>query len=323
MIPAWEEFSVYLFIERKLDRSNTSAYKGQYRAIRDFFVDKTFDKSNANYYFASLEARNLSNQTLNNHLKVLKHLARFMGETFINDYTYWKKIQPNYRVLTDDECKKLESVYIPRGHCNSDQVNQRYSILIHLLARTGLRINEALSLIWEDIMPDRIIIKAINNKTDNSRQVPISEETYKKLYTLEKYDYVFGNDRGKMDLFSINKELKVRGKFLRIKDWEHLSCHQFRHYFATSLLRSGVSIAIVARLLGHSNISTTDKYYSHYIIEDMISAVQLHPLNAHAISFKTIKDKVKLLATQVENTNHLLYITEKENMIIMEVQNGQ
>ncbi len=58
-----------------------------------------------------------------------------------------------------------------------------------------MRINEVLSLKWEDIMPDRIVVKAENNKTDNTRQIPISEETYRLLNTLEKHDnnYVFCN----------------------------------------------------------------------------------------------------------------------------------
>lgn len=323
MIPSWEEFSVYLFIERKLDRANASSYKCIYRFIRDFFREKSFDKTNVNYFFATLEAKNRSNQTLNNYLKTIKHLARFMGLDFMRDYTYWKKIQPQYRVLTDDECRKLEKVYLERGNCDSEIVNNRYSVLIHLLARTGMRINEALTLKWTDIMPDRIVVRAENNKTDNMRQIPISKETYNKLFTLQKYDYVFASPKGKMDIGSINNELKLRGKFLRIKDWEHLSCHQFRHYFACSLLRSGVSIALVARLLGHSSIVTTDHYYSHYVIEDLISAVECHPLNAQGLSFQTIKEKVKVLSTQIENTTHHLHLSEKENMIILEVENGQ
>jgi len=126
-----------------------------------------------------------------------------------------------------------------------------------------------------------------------------------------------------MDDFSINKELKLRGKFLRIKDYKDLHAHQFRHYFATSLLRTGLSIAIVTRLLGHSDISTTDKYYSHYLIDDLISAVETHPLNAHTLSFQTVREKVKRLAEQIESTDHYLHLSEKENMIILEVQNGQ
>lgn len=323
MLPSWDNFSVYLYFRRKLDKSNDSSYKYGYGVICDFLQDKDFTLDNIDRFFAFEQARNMSNSTLNNYLKLLKHLAKFMNKRILDDYTYFKKIQPTYRVLTDEECRKLEKCYIERGHCDSEMVNQRYSTLIHVLSRTGMRINEVLSLKWEDIMPDRIIVKAENNKTDNTRQIPIIKETYNLIYKLPKFDYVFGTERGKMDDFSINKELKIRGKFLRIKDYQDLHCHQFRHYFATSLLRTGISIAIVARLLGHSDISTTDKYYSHYLIDDLISAVETHPLNAHTLSFQTVREKVKRLAEQIESTDHYLHLSEKENMIILEVQNGQ
>jgi site-specific recombinase XerD len=36
--------------------------------------------------------------------------------------------------------------------------------------------------------------------------------------------------------------------------------HRWRHSYATSLLRRGVDIHVVQRLLGHSNIATTTRY---------------------------------------------------------------
>jgi site-specific recombinase XerD len=36
--------------------------------------------------------------------------------------------------------------------------------------------------------------------------------------------------------------------------------HRWRHSYATSLLRRGVDIHVVQRLMGHSNITTTTRY---------------------------------------------------------------
>jgi site-specific recombinase XerD len=44
--------------------------------------------------------------------------------------------------------------------------------------------------------------------------------------------------------------------------------HQFRHSYATDLLRRGVAVEVVQRLLGHAGISTTVHTYSHITIED-------------------------------------------------------
>ena len=44
--------------------------------------------------------------------------------------------------------------------------------------------------------------------------------------------------------------------------------HQFRHSYATELLRRGVAVEVVQQLLGHASISTTIDTYGHLGIED-------------------------------------------------------
>jgi integrase len=327
MLPNWEEFRVYLYIRRKLDQSNDRSYFYCFKLISEYFKDKELNLNNIDLFFFTQQSRNISNATLNQYLKMLKHICRCLNLDILRDYTYFKKIQPTYRILTDIEVKKLEKCYIERGYNkDSEVINFKYSTLIHLLARTGLRINEALSLNWNenDIQPDRIIIRAVNNKTDKSRQIPITVESYGLLKKLTKFKhgFIFGDQRGKMDAITIRKELKLRGKFLRMKDYENLSPHQFRHYFVTSLLRQNVSINLVARLAGHS-VDVCDRTYSHYVIQDMKTAIEMHPLNSNGVSFETIKEKIKDLANQVSLTNHHLHLSEKDFTIILEVQDGR
>jgi integrase len=44
--------------------------------------------------------------------------------------------------------------------------------------------------------------------------------------------------------------------------------HSFRHGYATELLRRGVPVEVVQRLLGHASIATTSDTYAHLKIED-------------------------------------------------------
>ncbi len=60
---------------------------------------------------------------------------------------------------------------------------------------------------------------------------------------------------------------------------KRISCHTFRHSFATHLLENGVNIRLVQELMGHSNVKTTE-IYTH-VMEKDISVIQ-SPLDALA-----------------------------------------
>ena len=57
---------------------------------------------------------------------------------------------------------------------------------------------------------------------------------------------------------------------------KRISCHTFRHSFATHLLENGVNIRVVQRLMGHADVKTTE-IYTHVLTKD-ISAV-ISPLD--------------------------------------------
>jgi len=53
---------------------------------------------------------------------------------------------------------------------------------------------------------------------------------------------------------------------------KRVSCHTFRHSFATHMLENGVNIRVVQELMGHADVKTTE-IYTH-VMEKDLTAVQ-------------------------------------------------
>lgn len=162
-----------------------------------------------------------------------------------------------------------------------DRLRDRF--LLSLLRGTGLRIGEALGLRHEDIdalrrvvlVRQRVNLNRARAKTF-SRQVPADHGVIRLYsdYLHEEYgtldcDYVFVNlwaaPVGRpMSYASVDRLVRR----LRRRTGIEFTPHQFRHSYATDLLRRGVAIEVVQHLLGHAGISTTIDTYSHLGIED-------------------------------------------------------
>lgn len=162
----------------------------------------------------------------------------------------------------------------------------RDRFLLVLLAETGMRVGQALGLRHADFVSHRrelqIVPRADNvngarAKTLQTTTIPISTGLVRlySAYMFEEYgerdcDYVFVNlfaePVGQPLRYQAVHKLVVR---LRARAGIEFTLHMLRHSRATDLLRNGVNVEVVARLLTHRCSTTTSQTYVHLDAEDL------------------------------------------------------
>ncbi len=176
---------------------------------------------------------------------------------FTTDVTLPPKSSKKVFALTEEEQKKAGDVAFE--YENGD--------LIVFILYTGLRLNEAVSLKWEDIDLEGNKIAIKQSKTETGvRIVPLSKMA--KIILKHRQEeqkeplqgYVFKNATGGQILYNARRLCLKIAKRAGIRDF---SPHTCRHTFATRLLEKGANIKTVSELLGHASIQVTLDIYGH------------------------------------------------------------
>jgi site-specific recombinase XerD len=162
---------------------------------------------------------------------------------------------------------------LPR-HLKDDQVRRFFGVITDLrdramfmlMLRCGLRVQEVAELTVDAVEYGRRQIFVFHGKGAKDRVVYMSEDAQSTLLAyLEKRS---SKARG---LFLVQKgprrgkPLSVRGIQKRIEYYArksvlNVSCHRLRHTMATQLLNADADLATIQDLLGHNQITTTQRY---------------------------------------------------------------
>jgi integrase len=176
-----------------------------------------------------------------------------------------KKIPKNHPVfITEEEFTKL----IVLEH------NQLAKSAYILAFYTGCRISELLNIRWEDvdIVNNKIAIKnhlCHTTKSKLQRDIPIHPKAKEVNENLpQKNDFLLQGHYERRRLSGKFKEIVKKSKEIN----QEMKFHGLRHSFASNLVRKGISIYIVQKLMGHSDSSVT-QIYSHLRSDSLNEAV--------------------------------------------------
>jgi integrase len=142
---------------------------------------------------------------------------------------------------------------------------------------TGMRVSEALRLEWGDVHPDQTFATVRESKNGSPRSVPLSagaRATLKAIAesgrTLHARALVFEG----VDQRAFNAAWRGAAASIgKGNGSPEFVPHALRHTRATLLVRAGVPLAVVQKIMGHKSIQTTLRY-THLEDADVLSALK-------------------------------------------------
>ncbi|WP_066588293.1 tyrosine-type recombinase/integrase [Corynebacterium provencense] len=158
---------------------------------------------------------------------------------------------------------------------NGEEVEPRIRMTIETLVRTGVRPGEAFGFQVGDFSPTRGRIRVQRDvdalgridttKTDRHRDVPVGGE-----FCMDLEDWVEGRTRGEWLLPAtadghVWTSARWRTVWKKLRDAagieDNFTTYELRHTAASLAIHAGANAYTVARMLGHSDVSTTLKHY--------------------------------------------------------------
>jgi integrase/recombinase XerC len=213
-------------------------------------------------YLAGLHTRGLDPVSVARKLAALRSWFRFLRRRGVVDQNPAQQVRtprlPRKLVsfLPIDETVALMEARHPRA-------TARDTAMLELLYASGLRVSELVGLDLRDVDLDGMTVRVLG-KGRKERIVPFGAAAGRALR--EHLDArgpaagaVFLNRRGgRLTVRSVHTIVRRQARTAGIV--KRVSPHTLRHTFATHLLDSGADLRMIQELLGHSRLSTTQRY---------------------------------------------------------------
>ena len=167
------------------------------------------------------------------------------------------KEEKRQRFLSEVELTKLGEVLAAVEKTNQESLY--FVALVRLLLLTGCRLREIMEARWEWVDEQNQFLILPDSKT-GAKEVNLSDDAMKILAALPRLDnnpyIIVGEKEG----HSMNNPQKPWGRIRTRAKLEGVRLHDLRHTFASYLLTTGHTLPMVAKLLGHRQTRTTERY---------------------------------------------------------------
>jgi integrase len=279
------------YVKYNCEETTTYGYKNiidnhMIPKIGNFELQKVQAVHIQHYYKYLMDEKDLSPNTVHKHHACIRKAL-----------DYGLKQQFVHRNVSDSVELPKKEKFTGQSY-TSDQLNTlldgvrgtNLELPVYLAGYLGLRREEIVGLRWKYIdFKERLIhISEVRTSAGSKEvvKVPKTEKSKRSLYITDellevllktrerqleyekmlgdeyrKSDYVFVKDNGK--LYRVNYVTTRFKKFLDKSNLPKIRLHDLRHTFASILYDEGVDLKAISEILGHSDLGTTNKIYTH------------------------------------------------------------
>ncbi len=235
---------------RNYSKNSIDSYLSFVEEYLDYSKNKGINENSVKDYL-QIQIKKISPSSLSSRISAIK----FFFENILQQKIYLKHPKRNKtlpEILTPNEVKKMIEI----------TENIKHKLILKMLYGCGLRVSEVVNLKKKDIdFSEKLIhIKLSKGKKDRFVKLPESLiEDLKNYCRLFNDEVLFPSNRGgKLTTATIQAIVENSAKKVKIK--KEVYPHLLRHSFATHLLEQGTDLRIIQKLLGHSDIKTTQIY---------------------------------------------------------------
>ncbi|MHA2174190.1 MAG: tyrosine-type recombinase/integrase [Candidatus Hodarchaeales archaeon] len=267
---------------QNLSEGSISTYTYNLQLFFGYLGNRPFNRTNVSRYVKQIKNQGLKEKTITNRVNTIKSFSKWLWEEDRLPEKEFKKIR-GIKVKTDPGQDNRRAL-------TPEEEDLGFEIIANPLLRMmfwtglhyGLRLSEYINLKLNDVDLKKRILTIKQSKGNKTRRIKILKtqtDTWRQWFkTREAYslahEYVFFTDRGKAGTRTLERyfnkisEMIIGKPFKDQTEIERITSHTLRYTFAVKCWRSGLDILVLSKILGHTNLTTTQTYLR--VIEEEI-----------------------------------------------------
>ncbi|PWT92483.1 MAG: tyrosine recombinase XerC [Acidobacteria bacterium] len=294
-----QEFYTYLKVEKRYSNHTLGSYQKDLEQFCDFLGEfwgrdiykvenplSELDTLCVRGFLNHLHRKRFERSSIARKLASLRSFFRFLCRQNYIAQNFAKGVStPRLPKRLPNVLQIEEVMTLLESEFDQTPDGMRNCAMLELFYASGLRVGELSNLRLQDIdLKSRQV--SVLGKGSKQRIVLFGEKAENSLrsYLEVRGSLIRGEDPGFLFLNLKGRRLTeahirhiVRKISRALALQKKVSPHTFRHSFATHLLNSGADLRLIQELLGHSSLSTTQKY-THLNIEQLLATYQKsHP----------------------------------------------